>query len=236
MLEGVLARIVEDLATIVERDKGVAFLSAARPIYQLSNLFYFSANIPRHSTGSFVQCAFSSDSASQAITPKPVTADKIAELEIVKLAQQVSGGAAAGPQAAHGVLNNNDGALVAAIRLTSRGGETAVLGFSRDPAQCDPESDEALSLTELKILGDYFHNHMLRRNGIDTAEALVVSARELDCLRWIAAGKSAWESSVILGISERTVRFHLNSAREKLNCTTTTQAVAKVVAQQLISL
>jgi DNA-binding CsgD family transcriptional regulator len=38
-----------------------------------------------------------------------------------------------------------------------------------------------------------------------------------------------------LGISERTVRFHLNSAREKLNCTTTTQAVAKAVAQQLIA-
>jgi DNA-binding CsgD family transcriptional regulator len=76
---------------------------------------------------------------------------------------------------------------------------------------------------------------MLRRNGVDTSEALVVSARELDCLRWVAAGKSAWEASVILGISERTVRFHLNSAREKLNCTTTTQAVAKAVSQQLIA-
>ena len=35
------------------------------------------------------------------------------------------------------------------------------------------------------------------------------------------------------GISERTVRFHLNAAREKLQCTTTTQAVAKAVSQQL---
>ena len=58
--------------------------------------------------------------------------------------------------------------------------------------------------------------------------------RELDCLKWIAAGKTAWEASVILGISERTVRFHLNGAREKLNCMTTTQAVAKAVSQQLI--
>jgi DNA-binding CsgD family transcriptional regulator len=236
MLQGVLARIVEDRSAIVERDKGVAFLSAARPIYQLSHLFYFCANIPRHSTGSYVQCAFSSDSASQAITPRPIAPDKIANLEIVKLAQHGSAGTTAVPQGAQGVWGNEGSSLVAAIRLTPRGGETAVLGYSRDSSGCDPESDEALSLTELKILGDYFHSHMLRRNGIDTAEALVVSARELDCLRWIAAGKSAWESSVILGISERTVRFHLNSAREKLNCTTTTQAVAKVVAQQLISL
>ncbi|MGE3521133.1 MAG: LuxR C-terminal-related transcriptional regulator, partial [Vicinamibacterales bacterium] len=36
------------------------------------------------------------------------------------------------------------------------------------------------------------------------------------------------------GISERTVRFHLNAAREKLNCATTTQAVAKAISQQLI--
>ena len=39
-----------------------------------------------------------------------------------------------------------------------------------------------------------------------------MSARELDCLKWTAAGKTAWEASVILGISEQTVRFHLNTA------------------------
>jgi LuxR family transcriptional regulator, quorum-sensing system regulator SinR len=43
-----------------------------------------------------------------------------------------------------------------------------------------------------------------------------------------------WEASVILGISERTVRFHLNAAREKLDCATTTQAVAKAITQHLI--
>jgi DNA-binding CsgD family transcriptional regulator len=61
-----------------------------------------------------------------------------------------------------------------------------------------------------------------------------VSARELDCLKWTAAGKTALEASIILGISERTVRFHLNAAREKLGCVTTTQAVAKAIVNQLI--
>lgn len=83
--------------------------------------------------------------------------------------------------------------------------------------------------------GAALYSHMLRRSGVNSSGDLVISARELDCLTWVAAGKSAWEASVILGISERTVRFHLNSAREKLNCTTTTQAVAKVVAQKLIA-
>ena len=65
---------------------------------------------------------------------------------------------------------------------------------------------------------------------------LLISARELDCLKWTAAGKTALEASIILGISERTVRFHLNAAREKLDCVTTTQAVAKAIANQLIEI
>jgi DNA-binding CsgD family transcriptional regulator len=78
--------------------------------------------------------------------------------------------------------------------------------------------------------------HLLCGDSVGPSDALIVSSRELDCLKWVAAGKSAWEASVILGISERTVRFHLNSAREKLDCATTTQAVAKAVAQQLIAI
>jgi DNA-binding CsgD family transcriptional regulator len=235
MLKGVLARIVADQTTIVTRDKGVAFLSAARPIYELVNLYYFCANIPRQSSASFVQCTFSGDYAGQAITPRSVSAEKLADLEIVKLARKGREGTAA-PQFTLGQSETGGEILNSAIALTSRCGEVAILGFSRDIASTDLDAEELPALTELKILGDYFHSHMLRRNGIDTSDALVVSARELDCLRWVAAGKSAWEASVILGISERTVRFHLNSAREKLNCTTTTQAVAKVVAQQLISI
>jgi LuxR family transcriptional regulator, quorum-sensing system regulator BjaR1 len=33
-----------------------------------------------------------------------------------------------------------------------------------------------------------------------------LSQRELECLRWAAAGKSAWETSTILSLSERTVK------------------------------
>jgi DNA-binding CsgD family transcriptional regulator len=172
-----------------------------------------------------VHCAFSGNTASQAITAKAVPVERLSELNIVRMACEDS--------AAKPTMQGGD--EIGALQISSRRGEFAILGFQ---AQSEfDEYEEALEpeVAELKILGEYFHSHMLRRNGIDTSEALVVSARELDCLRWVAAGKSAWEASVILGISERTVRFHLNSAREKLNCTTTTQAVAKVVAQQLIA-
>lgn len=90
-------------------------------------------------------------------------------------------------------------------------------------------------MAEIPVL-DYLRRGVSRLAGRDVDEQLVVSARELDCLKWAAAGKTAWEASKILGITERTVRFHLNTAREKLNCTTTTQAVAKAVSHGLIRL
>jgi DNA-binding CsgD family transcriptional regulator len=96
------------------------------------------------------------------------------------------------------------------------------------------EAQEQTVVRELRVLANYFHNHVLRINGHDSDDELLISARELDCLKWTAAGKTAWEASVILGISERTVRYHLNAAREKLECATTIQAVAKAVANQLI--
>ena len=63
-----------------------------------------------------------------------------------------------------------------------------------------------------------------------------LSDQELECLIWAASGKSVWETSVILSLSERTVRFHLDQARRKLKCTSKIQAVAKAVATGLINI
>ena len=100
----------------------------------------------------------------------------------------------------------------------------------------DCAAKESIATRDLRVLMNYFHGQLLRINGVDADNEILMSARELDCLSWTAAGKTAWEASVILGISERTVRFHLNVAREKLKCTTTTQAVAKAISHQLIDI
>ena len=61
-------------------------------------------------------------------------------------------------------------------------------------------------------------------------------AREREILRWAADGKTSWEVSVILNISERTVKFHLTQASLKLNAVNRTAAVAKALARGLIKL
>jgi DNA-binding CsgD family transcriptional regulator len=113
--------------------------------------------------------------------------------------------------------------------------ETALLGVAASLSDDEWTGFKSGVVHDLRVLATYFHNHVLRLHGIDAAAEILISARELDCLKWTAAGKTAWEASRILGISERTVRFHLNSAREKLNCANTTQAVAIAVSQRMIS-
>lgn len=45
---------------------------------------------------------------------------------------------------------------------------------------------------------------------------LQLSDRQAACLRWSAAGKTSWETSRILGVSESTVNFHLRNACNRL--------------------
>jgi LuxR family quorum-sensing system transcriptional regulator SolR len=57
--------------------------------------------------------------------------------------------------------------------------------------------------------------------------AIMLSAREIEVLRWTSDGKTSCEISGILNISERTVNFHVNNAMEKLGTTNKTAAAVK---------
>lgn len=61
--------------------------------------------------------------------------------------------------------------------------------------------------------------------GLEAGQNL--TTRERDVLTWVAEGKSDWEIGVILGLSESTVRFHVDNARRKLNAANRTHAVAR---------
>ena len=53
-----------------------------------------------------------------------------------------------------------------------------------------------------------------------------LTAREKECLSWTAAGKTSWEISQILRLSESTITFHLKNAIEKMEVTNRPHAVA----------
>lgn len=63
-----------------------------------------------------------------------------------------------------------------------------------------------------------------------------ISPRQLDCIQWVAEGKSDWEISKILGISENTVHNHIEAAKKNLAVTTRVQAVVEAARRRMIIL
>ncbi len=61
-----------------------------------------------------------------------------------------------------------------------------------------------------------------------------LTARELECLQWSAVGKSSWEISSILGISESAVNFHMANIRSKFDVGSRRQAVVQAIHFGLI--
>lgn len=62
-----------------------------------------------------------------------------------------------------------------------------------------------------------------------------LSPRERECLLWVADGKSDWDISTILGISQKTVEKHLSNCRQKLNAVNRSQAVVRAFQHGILS-
>ena len=87
----------------------------------------------------------------------------------------------------------------------------------------------------LHLAAMYFHVHARQKlEGVIELNRPHLSPREIACLQWIARGKSTWDIGEILGVSRRTVVFHLENAKRKLNAHTLPQAVATALQDRLI--
>ena len=58
--------------------------------------------------------------------------------------------------------------------------------------------------------------------------------REVEVLTWVARGKTSVEIGQIVGLTKRTIDFHIDNARAKLGASTRTEAVIKATAGRLI--
>jgi DNA-binding NarL/FixJ family response regulator len=63
---------------------------------------------------------------------------------------------------------------------------------------------------------------------------VALNDREVECLTWSGRGKTSIEIATILGLSKRTVDFHIDNACRKLNVATRTEAVVKATSGHLI--
>jgi len=58
-----------------------------------------------------------------------------------------------------------------------------------------------------------------------------LTLRETECLRWVSEGKSDWDISEILGISEATVHGHIENAKRKMGVRSRIQATVRAVVR-----
>lgn len=119
-----------------------------------------------------------------------------------------------------------------AVKLHLPGDKHFILGVDRE----EPLPEAGLQLMQMVAGLQLLAAHALTAADrllspkLSSAELPKLTRRELDVLSWTAQGKTAWEVSVILGMSEKTVNFHLGNAMRKLQVSSKHQAVLKCVS------
>jgi len=119
-----------------------------------------------------------------------------------------------------------------AVKLHLPGNKHFLLGVDREEALPEPGAQLMQMVAGLQLLAAHALTTADRLLGprIDKTDLPKLTRRELDVLSWTAQGKTAWEVSVILGMSEKTVNFHLGNVMRKLGVSSKHQAVLRCVS------
>lgn len=87
----------------------------------------------------------------------------------------------------------------------------------------------------LDIVTPHVHQALVRVCSLNSEKpAHALSGREREVIRWMKEGKTNWEISMILSISERTVKFHVQNIEKKLNAVNKAHAIAIAMDRGLV--
>lgn len=86
----------------------------------------------------------------------------------------------------------------------------------------------------MRQLAEMSHVAMKASMTEDLPENPMLSDREIEVLRWTADGKTASEIAEIIGISERTVNFHINQSVAKLQANNKVNAAVRAAMRGLL--
>lgn len=112
-------------------------------------------------------------------------------------------------------------------------GELGILSFARERARVRSKADRRHTLGVTQLLAAHVHESVRRVFGV-AAPPVRLSRRERECLSWAAEGKTSWEISLLLTISERTVNFHLDNAVARLGASNRQHAIARAIASGML--
>lgn len=134
------------------------------------------------------------------------------------------------PPKMHALMRRFNLLMGALIPMNSVDGNRFFMRFDGKRAPfCQAESNE-LGMIALHAFDNY---DRMRRT--ELASPHVLSARELEVLRWTSQGKTSIEIGQILSLSDHTVNAYMTNAIKKLDCVNRTQLVAKAIRLKLIN-
>lgn len=121
------------------------------------------------------------------------------------------------------------------IPIRGSRGERSVLSINSNLPDSEWDHFKRLYLGQLTVFAYQFHLAVSDLTDSESRQsAASLSPREKDLIYWAAAGKTAWETSVILGISEKSVDFYLSNIKSKLRVSNKPHMVAKAIRLGLI--
>lgn len=122
------------------------------------------------------------------------------------------------------------------VPFVSLDGNLVAVSLAGEQAELSQEVRGMISLISSYAIGRVIQlngqSHLLRD---EHAPEIMLTPREAECMRWASLGKSEWEISVILGISEHTSEKHLLNAKSKLGAVNRVQAVAEAIRRGYIT-
>ncbi len=89
----------------------------------------------------------------------------------------------------------------------------------------------------LQLIGLTYHAHVDAKASdapLTQQSGIALTQRERQCLAWASRGKTMEETAMILNVTSRAIKFHLDNARRNLGASTVTHAVAIAVRGGLL--
>jgi DNA-binding CsgD family transcriptional regulator len=124
------------------------------------------------------------------------------------------------------------------VPIGSLANETALVSIANPETNSGALSHSVHLAGTAFVMASYMHEAIRRLVFAPHPESLdppTLTRREIECMRWWAAGKTAIQIGDRMNISVAGVHFHMQNLRRKLGVRTKHQAIARAILQGLIN-
>lgn len=236
-MEKLFFQLVDDIDNVISEEINSHILSEIAAKFDLSHIAYLGINIPKVDDKTYIVTTYDDHWVRRYVSQDYVAIDPVIQVGLRGILPLDWKDVRETNPAARRFFGESRefGLGRQGLSIPTRGahGETAMFSINAERSDRAWASEKPALMRDFQVLAYHFHNRVFEHYQVQT-DAVVLSPKETECLKWVAAGKTTLEIGIILHISERTVRFFLESARAKLNTVNSAQAVARAIRLRLI--